>query len=945
MSKVSRRSVAGLAAVSLGLGGAIVGAGAPQIAFAQEECTAGDTSIDLLAVNDFHGRVAEAEDGELTNALAARLFTVVEDVRAEQGEDNVLLLSSGDQIGGSTFISAVADDQPTLDVFNAAGVEASAAGNHEFDKGWDDLAGRVIPAADYPFLAANVYAAGAEETTENVAEPLGSYEIIEKGGVSVAVVGAVTGDLPSLVSPAGIEDLDIGDPVEAVNRVAAELSDGDEGNGEADIVVASYHEGAANGSTSAEENATEGSPFANIYNNTSDDVDVVFNSHTHQVYDWTLPGGQPLLSGGEYAENLSQVTLSVDSEAGAICGYESAVVPAADEANDEYPRIQEINTIVDAAIDEAAELGSQVIGEADVAISTPGNGGSGVRDQESPMNNMVAQMFKDMIGPDNDEFIGIQNPGGTRTSFDAGPVTYEEAALVLPFANSLFTTELTGAQFKEVLEQQWQRDADGNVPSRPYLALGLSDNVSYTYDATREEGDRITSINVNGAPIGEETLYTVGSGSFLISGGDNFHAFADGANTADAGFVDLTAWVEWIGEQGALNPDYSKRGIDVDGADHVVRKGRAPLTLTLGQPAESGANPQNLDMFLDVEGEAVSPQLPNETVTASLDGAVVGTGEVNDGVGSIEVQLAADSDVVLGQHELTLEIEPSGTIARVPVDVRSSLTAASASAKMVGQETSLWGSGPGYEGETVVAEAAIGDDWVEVGSSTIGEDGSYVIALGDAVAEAGEYELRARVGDVASGTTTLVRVPRSSFGAAPVAIAGRSTNVWGTTADAATVTTQVNIPGRGWTSSQTREAEGGEMFVVPLTYRQEIAGEYQWRVIVNHVSGATEVLGPFTQTRLAVPTNASAGRAPVGRTANVWGSADVEGATRVWTEVHIEGRGWVRSQQGTTNAQGGYVLPLTYGKDTAGTYRFRVGAEYPGFGKVYSNGFDFVRTR
>ena len=65
---------------------------------------------------------------------------------------------------------------------------------------------------------------------------------------------------------------------------------------------------------------------------------------------------------------------------------------------------------------------------------------------------------------------------------------------MLPFVNNLWTTSLTGAQFKTLLEQQWQTNADGTVPSRAYLQLGLSKNVNYTYDAARAAGDRITSI-------------------------------------------------------------------------------------------------------------------------------------------------------------------------------------------------------------------------------------------------------------------------------------------------------------------------------------------------------------------------------------------------------------------------------------------------------------------
>ena len=72
---------------------------------------------------------------------------------------------------------------------------------------------------------------------------------------------------------------------------------------------------------------------------------------------------------------------------------------------------------------------------------------------------MVVQMFREVLGGDDPYFIGVQNPGGTRDSFDSGEITYKEDALALPFANTLMTTRLTGAQFKTVLEQQWQRTA------------------------------------------------------------------------------------------------------------------------------------------------------------------------------------------------------------------------------------------------------------------------------------------------------------------------------------------------------------------------------------------------------------------------------------------------------------------------------------------------------
>ncbi|MDP1051922.1 hypothetical protein Q6251_33325, partial [Klebsiella quasipneumoniae] len=58
-------------------------------------------------------------------------------------------------------------------------------------------------------------------------------------------IGVVTVQTPSLVSPAGIVGLTFTDPVTEANKVAAQLKDGDDANGEADVVVLMAHEGAS----------------------------------------------------------------------------------------------------------------------------------------------------------------------------------------------------------------------------------------------------------------------------------------------------------------------------------------------------------------------------------------------------------------------------------------------------------------------------------------------------------------------------------------------------------------------------------------------------------------------------------------------------------------------------------------------------------------------------
>ena len=108
-------------------------------------------------------------------------------------------------------------------------------------------------------------------------------------------------------------------------------------------------------------------------------------------------------------------------------------------------------------------------------------------------------------------------------------MTYKQAAEVQPFANGLVNMDLTGAQIKAALEQQWQPAG----ASRPFLKLGASKGFTYTSDPDAAQGSRITGMWLNGVPIEPTTVYSVTVNSFLSTGGDNFPAFAGGTNKAE----------------------------------------------------------------------------------------------------------------------------------------------------------------------------------------------------------------------------------------------------------------------------------------------------------------------------------------------------------------------------------------------------------------------------
>lgn len=627
------------------------------------QCTP-EQDLSLINVNDFHGRLAEERPDTIG------VIGEIEQLRMDAGQDNALVLSAGDNIGGSLFPSFALQDDPTIEILNAMEIDASAVGNHEFDRGYADLRERIDGGGDrtqaeFPYLGANVYEKG---TTNPV---LKEYEIFQKAGLDVAVIGAVTDATAGMVSPAGIADIEFGDPVEAVSRVADQLSDGDPANGEADVIIAEYHDGGPSSGDLSANMANDN--FATMANETSAHVDAIFQAHTHQTYNYDapVPGDdsrtRPIVQAASYFEALGHVVLSLDAE-GNVCDYTSEIIEpsmTADEAVQVGARPEQAKQILDRTLKEASVIGSQVVGEATAPVTRASDAdGNENRLAESTMTNMVAQQFKEVLGNDDANFIGVQNPGGTRADLDKGEITYEEAAGILPFANSLKTTELTGEQFKMVLEQQWQRDENGDplVEGRPFLALGLSDNITYTYDESRPMDDRITGIWVDGEPMDMGATYTIGSGNFLIDGGDQFWEFANGENTRDTGRVDLEAWTEWLQAASPISPDFRRRGVSVTDAPDALTVGQAG-TVSLGNPAEDAVAGDTL--------ATASEGVPApETVVATIGDVEIGTAEVVDGR-VVDMELNVPDSVEPGLHVIDFSVAPTGTVAHLPMKINA----------------------------------------------------------------------------------------------------------------------------------------------------------------------------------------------------------------------------------------------------------------------------------
>src|SRR5690554_691066 len=481
-----RATVASTAALALAASGLAL---AP-VASADE----GTTQIQVLAVNDFHGRIKADHANGLPGA--AYVAGAVNHLRSEV--PNTLFASAGDNIGASIFESFSLQDEPTIDALVEMGLDVSAVGNHEFDQGLADLVTRVLPR--FSTTDGGTYGLGANVYFKGTKVPrLQEFSIQQIDGVKVGFIGTVTTDPPNMVTPTGVAGLDFGDELEAIERVAGKLTDANEANGEADVIVVLSHSGFANGSCDAL--LADDSGFGDFLRSVPASVDAIFTGHTHQSYACDVPVGdsvqtRPVVQGLEYGKNLAQVVFTVDSDTKELVGAVGASLPLLKtELGDDdkpvnvpvYPGGADasVAAIVQDALDQSAVVGEQEIGKISGNILRGGTKGSD-RGVESTLGNLIADI--QLWATSNESFggvpaqVGIMNSGGLREDllFEGdGTVTYKQVAAVQPFANTLVAMDLTGAQLKEILERQWKETGD-----RPKLHLGISEGFEYWYTET-----------------------------------------------------------------------------------------------------------------------------------------------------------------------------------------------------------------------------------------------------------------------------------------------------------------------------------------------------------------------------------------------------------------------------------------------------------------------------
>lgn len=174
---------------------------------------------------------------------------------------------------------------------------------------------------------------------------------------------------------------------------------------------------------------------------------------------------------------------------------------------------------------------NSVLGESEISMNR--------RRPECLLGNLVAEILRQsaarVLGQPAD--MGLINIGGLRADLGQGNITVSNAFEVLPFENSLCVLTLKGSDMKELM---------ANIATRG--GEGMS-GATLVFNSKNE----VIEATIQGQPIDDNRLYTLGSIDYLSEGNDGLHALPKAVKKdCPEGLTLRSLFIDYVSEQTKL---------------------------------------------------------------------------------------------------------------------------------------------------------------------------------------------------------------------------------------------------------------------------------------------------------------------------------------------------------------------------------------------------------
>ncbi len=579
-------------------------------------------TVTVLATNDIHGVV---EAGETAIGLPQ--------VAALKAAADAILVDAGDATQGASF-ATVGEGADVIAAMNAAGYDAMAAGNHEFDYGVERLRANVA-AARFPVLSANATCDG---------QPLlAASAVVERSGKRIGLIGLTTTATLANANPQGLKGVAFEDEAAALRRELTALAP------ETDAIVLLCHLG----DNAAAVKTTSKALLDSLSDAELAQVTAVVDGHSHTVEDGTpyVRGTKavPVVQAGTQLANLGQVTLTFTGETVTAAG-KVLTAQEAQAADISAPAAQAAKAATEAALAQLTQAQEKVLGEKLLDNQVPVWGGNVYWDYSE--NRIVETAYGDLV---TDAFaqwgreyaqaqdldlpvIALENGGGIAQPMFQGEVTYGDILGAFNHGNTVEVWRVTPAQLYEALEvglTMTGQDETGLLLRERVSGSFLQvSGFTYTYDPAGEVGHKVTQVRL-GDGVGMESESDV-----VLDRGDAATPLLLATTNYVAGFAGISQG-EKLGELGG--EDMAVR----DWLMTLTDNGQTPLNypITANRIRIAGdKSPETYTVSIPVEDENGYP-VAGTTVHVNVNGGAYAPA-VTDGAGRVQVTVSKGPNAV-----------------------------------------------------------------------------------------------------------------------------------------------------------------------------------------------------------------------------------------------------------------------------------------------------------
>lgn len=511
--------------------------------------------LTVLHTNDHHGRFWHNKQGEY--GMAARK-TLIDELRTEaKAKGAAVLLLSGGDINTGVPESDMLDAEPDFKGMSLIGYDAMALGNHEFDNPLEVLE-KQIEWANFPLLSANIY----DKATGK--RKFQAYEIFEKNGLKIAVIGLTTKDTAHIGNPEFIGTLDFRDPITEAKALIAELNK----NEKPDIIIATTHMGHYEDGQHGINAPGDVELARSLLPNT---LDMVIGGHSqeavcmtsenvtdknYQAGDACKPdqqNGTWIMQAFEWGKYVGKADFVFKNGELTLSSYELIPVNLKKKVEldgkkeyvlvqDEIAKDKELHDFLKPYQDKGQEKLNIQIAKSNGKLEGDRNV---VRFEQTNLGRLIGASHLTKAKAD----FAVMNSGGVRDSIAEGNITYKDVLTVQPFANILTYVDMSGKEVLDYLNVVALKPTDSGAYAQFY---GISMEVT---------SDGVKEVNIQDKPIELDKTYRFTVPSYNAAGGDGYPNISNHAGFINTGFTDADVLKAYLENKKEIDvADYAPKG-------------------------------------------------------------------------------------------------------------------------------------------------------------------------------------------------------------------------------------------------------------------------------------------------------------------------------------------------------------------------------------------------